>query len=234
MNTIIAYCLSMLMFFSQQSYIIIGDSWSTFKDYTIPQSNASWYPSTYSDCEGYGTGNDVILVQHTWWSLLQTNLHLKLLGNYSYSGSPICYDGYGPTNTDAKQYSFITRIKSIDPRANLLFIQGGINDSAAGAEIGEYKYDNWTEEDFSTFRPALAYVLDYCKTYTNAKVVFLKSDIIRDDISESIDTICEYYKVPVLTLANIELTAWHPNYRGMRQIYDQIRDFLLEEYSNEY
>lgn len=157
---------------------------------------------------------------------------LKLLGNYSYSGSPVCYDGYGKDDNDAQTYSFVTRVKDVNILADLIIIQGGINDWAAGAQLGEYKYENWTDEDLKTFRPALAYVLNYLQVHTNAQLLFIKSEIIAEDFQESIDIICQHYNVPVLLLSDVELTAWHPNIRGMRRIYNIIKNYLEVTYDN--
>lgn len=199
-------------YMDEKTYAILGDSWSTFKDYT----DNPWYPSIWSDCEGYGSGNDVIRVQGTWW------YPLNVIENRSYSGSPVCYDGYGAGKDDATDYSFVKRVKGITTKADVIIVQGGLNDGSAGAELGKYKWNEWTEEDFTTFRPALAYVLWYLTENTDSEIVFMKCTCMDEGISESIDVICGYYGVEILALHDIELTAWHPNMNGMREIRKQV------------
>ena len=220
MEKVIALILTILLVVSavppkahiERTYAILGDSWSTFKDYT----DNPWYPAIWSDCEGYGSGNDVMFVHDAWW------YPLDVVENKSYSGSPVCYDGYGAGKDDAKEYSFVKRVQGITTQADVIIVQGGLNDESAGAELGEYKYEGWTDEDFTTFRPALAYVLWYLKEYTDSEILFMKCTCMDEGISESIDVICGYYGVDMLELHDIELTGWHPNRNGMREIRNQV------------
>jgi lysophospholipase L1-like esterase len=62
---------------------IIGDSISTFKDYTRASTYDDFYPSTT-------TVNDVNDVSQTWWHILLTKLGAKLCVNNSIGGSYIC------------------------------------------------------------------------------------------------------------------------------------------------
>lgn len=232
---ILLLCLMIIPLLSlteTKTYTILGDSWSTFKGYNTPTTNNAWYPTNDNTCEGYNSENNVIEVQQTWWYLLQRYKNLKLFGNYSFSGSPICNDGYGEGNNDARTYSFITRVKDINISPDIIFIQGGINDWAAEADIGEFQYENWTNESMKTFRPALAYLLDYLQSNTRADIIFLKSEIISKEIQESIDIICQHYNVPVLLLSNIELISWHPDKNGMEQICKIIEDYMEVKYAN--
>jgi len=206
-------------FTDNKTYAILGDSWSTFKDYT----ENPWYPSIWTDCEGYGSGNDVLYVQDTWWH------PLNIIENRSYSGSPICYDGYGAGNEDAIKYSFVTRVQGITTQADVIIVQGGLNDGAAGAGLGEYKWNDWTEEDFTCFRPALAYVLWYLEENTDSEILFIKCTCMNEDISNSIDVICKYYNVPILELHDIELTKWHPNRNGMKEIRKQLIEYEINK-----
>ena len=210
---------------SAETFSVLGDSWSTFYGYTDPETNVSWYPSWYDGCEGYGTGNDVLTVEDTWWYLLTENM--DLVENRSYSGSPVCYDGWGECRNDAKDISFVTRVQGMQ-NADLIIIEGGLNDSAVNALVGEYKYGGWTESDFIYFRPSLAYVLDYLQTNTNAKLLFVKCEGMQEQYSMSIDEICAHYGIHVLNLKGVRVTKWHPNKLGMRKIHKQIEDWLRE------
>lgn len=209
-----------------KTFSILGDSWSTFEGYTTPKTNAQWYPTWSKKTEGYKTDNNVYFLTDTWWQKLISS-GLKLIENRSYSGSPICYDGYGEGTQDAKNISFVKRVKGIK-NANVIIVEGGINDYAAGARVGEYKYSNWTEEDFEYFRPALAYVLNYLKTKTRANILFMKCDWLSEEISTSIDTICEHYNVSIIYLHDINIVNWHPDINGMTSIFLQTIDKIQQ------
>ena len=209
---------------SAETFSILGDSWSTFFGYSTPETNVAWYPSWFDQCEGYGSGNDVLTATDTWWYML-TEHGMELVENRSYSGSPVCYDGWGECNNDAVDISFVTRVQGMQD-VDLIIIEGGLNDSAVNAMLGEYKYADWNESDFITFRPALAYVLDYLLTHTNAELVFMKCPMMQESYSESIDEICAHYGVPVLALHDIRVTKSHPNQMGMLQICKQITEFI--------
>ena len=118
-------------------------------------------------------------------------------------------------------------MKYLNLNVDILLVEAGLNDWGAGVSAGEYKYSNWTKKDFTTFRPAFAYMLDYLTKHTRAKIIFMKYEGIDGEIGESIDTICKHYNIPVLVLSNISLTGWHPNVEGMYQIFMQVKDFII-------
>lgn len=195
------------------TFSVLGDSYSTFEGYV----ENTWYPDS---------SNDVEDVSQTWWHLLAKETGMTLKTNESYSGSPICYDGYGDGTADATDKAFITRMENLEA-ADYLFIFGGTNDSWIGVELGEYKYADWTEADKETFRPAMAYMLDYLsKTYPTSRLIFILNTELTEDIGSSIETVCDYYGVELLKLSNIEKQGGHPSINGMIAIKDQIRSFL--------
>jgi len=203
-----------------KTFTILGDSYSTYEGFVQPQENALWYPSPAQ------TPNDVKDVKDTWMSLFMQEYGAELVMNNSYSGSPVCYDGYGAGNTDSKEFSFVKRVENIQA-AELIIVEGATNDDWAGAQIGEYKYSDWTDEDLTSFRPALAYVLDYLKkNYVESDVVFMLNNALAPDITESVESICEYYDVKLLKLDNISKRSDHPNMQGMIEIKDQLIEFL--------
>lgn len=208
-----------------KTFSILGDSYSTFKDYTDPLNNTQWYPP--SDSATQGSENDVEDVENTWWCLFANDYKSLLIQNNSYSGSCISYDSYGTGTVDGKNFSFVKRCENLK-KAELIIIEGGTNDAWSNVSLGEYKYSNWVESDFETFRPACSYVLDYIKRNNiGAKIIFVLNDGLKSSITESIKNICNYYNVDVLELSNIKKSNNHPNIEGMKQIKEQLINFLL-------
>ena len=62
--------------------------------------------------------------------------------------------------------------------------------------------------------------------YLNTEIYFILNDDLRDEIDESVKTICAYYSVPVIELVNIDKLSGHPSVKGMRQIADQVNAFV--------
>lgn len=207
------------------TFSILGDSYSTFKGYTDPLNNLQWYPP--SDSATQGSENDVENVENTWWYLFANDYKSLLVQNNSYSGSCISYDSYGTGTVDGKNFSFVKRCENLK-KAELIIIEGGTNDAWANVSLGEYKYADWTESDFETFRPSCSYVLDCIKRNNiGAKIIFILNDGLKASVTESIKTICEHYSVDVLELSNIKKSNKHPSIEGMKQIKEQLINFLL-------
>jgi len=195
---------------------ILGDSYSTFQGYVQPDTNLVWY--WQGDCKDR---TDVDSVGHTWWSILTAADSPWELGvNNSYSGSTISHRGY--RNEDYKDRSFITRMDKLgDPDIILVF--GATNDSWAGVPVGEYKYQDWTEPDLYTFRPAMARMMDGLKElYPKATLYFLLNTGLRPEINESAEEICRHYGVKLITLEDIDKDHGHPTQKGMRSIATQV------------
>ena len=208
------------------SFCVLGDSYSTFVGYTDPVTNNQYYPTTDETTEGYGYDIDVLSVDQTWWKLFESEYGVTLLQNNSFSGSPICYDGYGTGTSDAIEKSFVTRSNNLKD-ADLILVFGATNDSWIGVTIGDYVYSDWTEDQLTNFRPALACMLNNIKTqHPNSQIVFMQNTLLKDTIIESIATICAYYNVPVLELADISKVNGHPDSAGMIAIKDQLISFL--------
>ena len=198
---------------SAQTFSILGDSYSTFEGYV----ENTWYPSD---------NNDVVSVKQTWWYLFSKETGMEMKSNESYSGSPICYNGYGSGSADASNTAFISRMTKLE-NADYIFVFGATNDSSVGVELGEYQYSDWTETDKEKFRPAMAFMLDYMKkTYPTSKIVFILNTGLNSNINTSVETICEYYGVELLKLTNIEKQKGHPSIAGMIAIKNQLRSFL--------
>ena len=200
------------------SFSILGDSYATFKDFQTPDTNSTWYPRAEE--------NNVEAVEQTWWHMFAKDNACAINQNNSYSGSTICYDGYGAGTSDAVASSFVTRCKNLQT-ADLIIVEGGTNDSWVGVSMGEYKYSGWSEKDFQYFRPSLSYVLNYVKQHHPAStVMFMLNDGLKADIIESVETICSHYDIPLLPLHNIAKESGHPNVEGMTQIKNQLEEFI--------
>lgn len=203
------------------TFSIIGDSYSAFSGYSGPNGNVMWYPKPSS-------GNNVTEIEQMWFYKFANEYKSALVQNDSYSGSTICYDGYEEGHDAGyADISFCKRIERFTSACELLLIFGGTNDSWAGSSIGDYKYSDWTEDDKSYFRPALAYLIDYIKKHhIGTQIVFILNTGMSSDINTSIETICGHYSVPLLKLSNIGKTDCHPNASGMTSISEQLTYFL--------
>lgn len=214
---VITICLSLCLSASaQQKVSILGESYSTFKDY-IPSHYSCWYPTEPER-------NDVQKVEQTWWSLFIASGDYVLEKNDSYSGSTICNTGYNAA--DYSDRAFTTRVNMLG-RPDIIFIFGGTNDSWAGSEVGSYKYGNWTHEDLFYFRPAMACLLNSAKMlYPKAEIYFILNTNLREEINESVEKLCKRYSVDLIKLYDIDKQDGHPSMAGMKAISDQIADYL--------
>ena len=122
--------------------------------------------------------------------------------------------------------SFITRMDNLGC-PDIIFIFGGTNDSWADAPMGEYKYEGWTKEDLYTFRPAMAYMLDFMiDYYPNIDIYFLLNSELKKEINESVRIICKHYNINCIELQNIDKKQGHPSIQGMKQINEQMKEFI--------
>lgn len=202
---------------SRKGVSILGDSYSTFEACVMPDTNHVWY------WEKSASKNDVHSVTDTWWWKLISEDGMRLVKNNSYSGSTICNTGY--KGKDYSHFSFIRRMRDLGS-PDLIYIFGGTNDSWANAPVGEFKYADWTKEDFYNFRPATAYMLaEMIKYYPGTEIVFLINNDLSEAVTESIKTICNHYGVNYIQLVDVERIEGHPSVKGMQQIVDQIRAF---------
>lgn len=209
-------CCATAMAQAKPSVSILGDSYSTFEGYLTPDTMDIWYFENKQDPRR----TDVKSVGETWWMQLIKKKNWKLELNNSWSGSTICYTGYG--DEDYRLRSFITRVPALGS-PDIILIFGGTNDSWSNAPIGEYKYADWRRADLYTFRPAMACMLHKIKErYPTADVYFISNDGLKPEITESMAQTCKHYDVPMIQLENISKTAGHPNVKGMTQIAEQL------------
>lgn len=197
---------------------VLGDSYSTFQGY-IPEGNEAWY---YTPVDTSRT--DVDNVTQTWWWQVINQAGCLIEKNDSYSGATVSYHGYD--NQDYSARSFITRLPRLGS-PDVILIFGGTNDDWAGAELGEYQYDHFTQADFYTYRPALAYLLQQAKErYPNVKILFIINSELRKEIVESTKVICSHYSIPYIELKDIDKKLNHPTVKGMKAIAQQVLEFI--------
>jgi hypothetical protein len=202
-----------------KSVSVLGDSYSTYEGFVTPSTNELWYYA-----QGPESRTDVKNVRQTWWHQVIKENGWRLCVNNSYSGSTVSYTGYDGNDYSAR--SFNTRMDNLG-QPDIIFVFGATNDSWAGSPVGEYKYENITWGDLYQFRPALARMLQWMTDrYVNTEIYFILNDDLRDEIDESVKTICNRYGVPVIELVGINKISGHPSVKGMRQIADQVNAFL--------
>lgn len=203
---------------------ILGDSYSTFEGHVTPDTNFVWYFKVPDPKR-----TDVSDVKQTWWQQLIRDKNLRLVVNNSFSGATISHRGY--RGEDYSDRSFLTRAKELGS-PDIILIFGGTNDSWAGVEVGEYpgedgKAPDGSAPDLYTFRPALDSLLTTVKDYyPGTEVYFIVNNKLRDDITESIVTLCGRHGVETIMLENIDKRANHPSVKGMAEIARQVGERL--------
>ena len=198
---------------SKRSISILGDSYSTFRGYVVPDTNAVWYPQKPEN-------NDVQDIRQLWWHQLIREHGYRLCQNNSFSGATICNTGYD--KEDYSDRSFCTRLWYLgDPDIILMF--GGTNDSWAHSPIGDYQYGDWGKSDLYKFRPAIAYLLANLQNrYPGTEIYVIINTELGDDVTSSMKTVCDHYNVKYIELKDIEKQWGHPSQKGMKAIADQV------------
>lgn len=205
---------------------IIGDSYSTYKDW-IDENYNPWYADG-----GNAQTNDISDVTETWWYKLCVETNRTLLRNCSYSGSTIC--NTGENGADVSASSFVGRVandfgvkRTLEVKPDEIFIFGGTNDTWVNAPVGSVKYSNWVANDLKSVLPAFCYLLDYVRKYNpGAKIYNVVNDLLSNSIKDGMRTACEYYGVVNIELTDISKTNGHPNTAGMESIKTQIVDVI--------
>lgn len=183
---------------------ILGDSYSTFRGFLTPESNATYYPSL-----------NVESVEQTWWGLFIKHNELILECNNSYSGSTIAMKS-NVTNSFVERSSFLGN-------PDLILIFGGTNDSWQRIPLGIFQYSDWTDADLKHFRPAFAYMIDFLqRMYPKSKLVNIINTDLKSEYKRSMEAICRYYQVCNISLSGIEKQEGHPTKKGMYSICKQL------------
>ena len=200
---------------AQKTFSVLGDSYSTFRG-AIPQGYANYYPSM---------GNDIATIDQTWWSLIAAQNGWTLKKNDSWSGSTICTTGYG--GGDYTNQAFLNRTDRLD-NPDMIFVFGGTNDSWANSPIGEYKYEDWSDADLKSFRPAVACMLKRIKDNNpESKVYVLLNSELKPEIGETFRTVAPRFDATVIELHDIEKQQGHPSIKGMQAIAAQVTEAVM-------
>lgn len=200
---------------------ILGDSYSTYKNFVCPDTNAVWYPN--KPLQG-NEGNDVQNVRQTWWHQFISKGNFRLCRNNSFSGATICNTGYN--GEDYSDRSYVTRSPFLDS-PEVIIVFGGTNDSWAKSPVGEYKYCDWNEHDLYSFRPAMACMLSSLQDrYPGAEIYVVINSGLSKDIEESQKVISDHYGVRWIQLHDIDKQWGHPSQKGMTQIAEQLGEVI--------
>lgn len=204
---------------SGPSVSILGDSYSTFEGYVVPDTNAVWYFAVPP--EGL---TDVSNVNQTWWRLLLDRTGWNLEQNNSFSGSTVCNTGYH--GEDYSDRSFITRMDNLG-NPDIILVFGATNDSWADSPIGEYKWESQSSEDLCSFRPALAFLLEnMTRHYPEARIIYILNDGLKEEIDTAVKAACTRYNLELIELDGIDKINGHPSVSGMKQIATQIEQAI--------
>ncbi len=199
---------------SKRGISILGDSYSTFKGYVVPDTNYVWYPQEKAE------NNDVQDVRQLWWHQMIREHGYRLCQNNSFSGATICHTGY--KGDDYSDRSFCTRLRYLGS-PDVILVFGGTNDSWAKSPIGDFQYGNWQKSDLYNFRPAMAYLLANLQNYyPGTEVYVIINTELSEEVTSSMTTICDHYNVKYIQLVDIEKQWGHPSQKGMKAIADQV------------
>lgn len=195
-------------------FSVLGDSYSTFQGYVDPETNVVW---SYYDTIGINK------VEQMWWWQVAEGMGWTLDHNNSFSGSLICNmnyaNWYGP-------HSFLRRMDDLG-NPDVILVFGGTNDVWDEAPMGDFVYENWTEEELCEFRPALACLFSGLQQlYPQATIYFMADSDLGDEFMESVHIIANYYGVGCIDLYGIKKWWLHPNAEGMASIARQVMRVL--------
>lgn len=206
-------------------FLILGDSYSTFGGW-IPQGYAAYYT------QGNGCDTDVKSVEETWWHRFAQDTGATLVQNNSWSGSTICFTGYEGDCSETS--SFLCRLRKLakagffrDNEIDTVFIFGGTNDGWANSPVGELMFSDWKKDDLFSVLPAVCCLLHEVQTAApKAEIVVLINTEMKDEIADGIAAACEHAHARALRLHDIDKAGGHPTVKGMRQIEQQLLEFL--------
>lgn len=209
-----------------KNVFILGDSYSTFEGY-VPKGNAIYYTNVGR------ADNDITSVSETWWHLLASELDLNIVHNNSWSGSTVCYTGYG--NTDrSRSTSFIYRLNQLyengffdENDIDTVLIFGGTNDSWANSPLGEETLTDYSHENLFNVLPSLSFIIKRAKEILpDANIIFIVNDSLKPEISRAVINASEFFGTSYVLLEGIDKSNNHPTVKGMTEIKDQILSHL--------
>ncbi len=216
--TILVLMLTLTVGAQKRAVSILGDSYSTFKDYVVPDTNFVWYPRDSVQ------HNDVMNVRQTWWHQFIRQGNFRLCQNNSFSGATICNTGY--KGEDYSDRSYVTRSRYLGA-PEVIIVFGGTNDSWAKSPIGDYQYENWTSKDLYQFRPAMACMLSSLQDrYPGVEIYVVINTELSKEITESMKVVSDHYGVRWIQLHDIDKQWGHPSQKGMTAIAKQLGEII--------
>ena len=233
-----------------RSISILGDSISTFKDY-------SHQGSVYYN----GGDHDVPNVHHTWWHRAMDNLGLVLNVNNSQGGSTVS------NFKDADHRSGMQGALELDNGTppDIIVVYMGINDFNSGVPLGNYRGKGTLPTNGSTFREAYAIMLhNMLVKYPTTKIYACtlppcqrtandidspesnKVGIYLTEYNDAIRELCNAFNVDIIELARCGLTNYnaetymadyatdtglflHPNSAGHGRIAEKVIQTIGKE-----
>lgn len=202
---------------------ILGDSYSTFEGY-IPEGYAVYY----SPSADY---TDVNRVEDTWWHMLISDTGSHLVQNNSWSGSTVCYTGYGgyqPEQSFAlRAEKYFKGGKVLGEKVDTVLILGATNDSWNNSPVGEVKYSDRTDEDLRACLPAFCSILEHIRSEApKTEIINIVNVGLKNEISDGMREACAHYGVKCIFLSGLDLVDGHPTVTGMKQIKEQIENCI--------
>ena len=212
----------------RKRFAILGDSYSAYYG-MIPKGYECSYAIKGKDGENKWPNNINHVSQMWWYRLIKTGRY-KMTVNCSYSGS--CFGYIYKGGKSHNRTSYLCRMRKYlngkRTKADIIFVQGGTNDSWRKKPIGKVKFEKWTKEDLRKALPSFSYILNYLKKkYPKAEIVVLINDkYICPRLVRGMQSACAYYQVPYIMLGNISTQSRHPDKKGQKQIYRKVSTFL--------
>lgn len=220
--SVIALFASLFTCTAQSKVSILGDSYSTFEGYVYPSVNKCWYGTKVKRADQ--AQNDVTKLEETWWYLLIKKMGAVIEYNNSYSGATVCHTGYD--KNDYADRSFVTRMYNLG-NPDIILVLGGTNDAWANAPLGNYQYNNWTNQDLFRFRPAFCYLLHHLKClYPKARIYNISNCNLKKSVTSSMAEICQHYGIQNIQLENVHKLGGHPSVQGMQDICNQVYEYV--------
>ena len=206
-----------------KNFMIFGDSYSTFYGY-IPQHYAAYYWLDPQPCHGLNQP------EQTWWHMLLAGADATLVLNESYSGSTVC-------NTERPEIpgtSFVRRLDALIERGffsqcriDTVFVFGGTNDAWIHSPIGENHYRGARGAELDFVLPAFCYLLErLVAVLPQARIVAVFNCDIKQEILQGFADAAREFGVEALQLQGVSKQNGHPDVKGMRDIKDQLAEFL--------
>lgn len=204
-----------------KNVLIIGDSYSTFKD-CIPDGYSVYYTGA-GEC-GVTSASDC------WWYKFREQTGATIVRNDSWSGATVCYTGRVSPEF-AYNSSFVNRMhKLIDDgffereKIDTVLVFGGTNDSwLEKTPKGEIQLSGWREEDLYSSLPAICYMASKLReTLPKGNIIFIINTDLDERISNAIKTACEHFGTDYVALSNINKHNGHPTPLGMSEICEQV------------